>query len=897
MGPSPSTESQSPGPLVGTKLRAPVEGRDYRERPRLSGQLDGALEDRTRLTLLSAPPGYGKTVAVAGWLVTRGMPFAWLSLDPADNDLARFVRYLGASLRMVRPAAGDAADGLFSPGTNPSPDLVGAIVVEALAASDEPFVLVLDDYHVVTAEPVQRLVRFLIEHGPPFVHLVLVTREDPQLPLARLRAHGRLVELRADDLRYTVEEASAYLVDANLVLEPDLVARLVERTEGWIAGLQLAAISLRDRPDAAALGTAFGGSQRFVLDYLADEVLGHIDDDLRSFLVQTSIAERFDAGLSWALTGREDAEALLARAERANLFLVALDAERRWYRYHHLFADYLRAQLTDVERRALHGRASAYLEAHGLGPEAIDHALAAGSFDRAIELIERWARTTFEAGEFATLFGWLSVLPAESVSANAELVSLKGWSLFLTGQMAAAKICADGHPIAPGSAGAADGRLYALRALLAPFFPGEAGAAELARAGLALLGEDDPVRALTLFALGTAMLAEGDWTGAVETLRPALETARRTGQSMTAAASATMLGVGLVATGARPEAEALSREVIEGSPGSGGPGRPATWFLVHWLLGLARYEAGDLVEARGELERGYAAATRFGLARQSLGAVVPYLALVRQATGSPEAALEAVRAVARDARTAGLPRVAAQSAETEARIRLLQGDLAAAAAWAAQPAAGVAGGAPDAWRRPRDLTISRVRLAQSRPAEARTLLAVARGAAEADHSVAELITIGILEAAVAEATGRRAAARRSLEVAVRLAAPGGYVQKFVDDGKSVADLLPLVRRTSPAFVDRVIAAVADAGGPRRAATRSGGRTVWQDVSGQVLEPLTARELDVLQLMAQGATNAIIADRLAVSPGTAKWHVGNVRAKLGVTNRTQALVRAQELGLV
>ena len=405
--------------------------------------------------------------------------------------------------------------------------------------------------------------------------------------------------------------------------------------------------SLRDRPDAATLVDAFGGSQRFVLDYLADEVLGHIDDDLRSFLVQTSIAERFDAGLSRALTGREDADALLARAERANLFLVALDAERHWYRYHHLFADYLRAQLTDDERPALHERASAYLEAHRLGPEAIDHALAAGSFDRAIELIEREARTTFEAGEFATLIGWLEALPIESVSANAELVSLQGWTLFLTGQMAAAKRCADSHPIAPGSAGPAEGRLYALRALLASFFPGEAGATDLARAGLALLGEDDPVRALTLFALGTARLARGDWTGAVETLRPALETARRTGQSVTAAASATMLGVGLVATGARPEAEALSRDVIEGSPDSGSPGRPATWFLVHWLLGLARYEAGDIVEARVELEQGYAAVARFGLARQSLGALVPYLALVRQATGSPEAALEAVRAVAR----------------------------------------------------------------------------------------------------------------------------------------------------------------------------------------------------------------------------------------------------------
>lgn len=897
MARSRSLQSEVQSPLVGTKLRAPVEFRDHRERPRLSAKLDAALEDRTRLTLLSAPPGYGKTVAVAGWLAARRMTCAWLSLDPADNDFARFVRYLAAALGSVRAATEAATTGLLGPGSNATPEVVGATVVDAMAASDAPFVLVLDDCHVVTAEPIWRLLRFLIEHGPPFVHLVLQTREDPQLPLARLRAHGRLVELRADDLRYTVDEASAYLVDSGLVLEPDLVARLVERTEGWIAGLQLAGISLRDRADAAALVAAFSGSQRFVFDYLADEVLGRVDDDVRSFLVKTSIAERFDVGLCRALSGRDDAEALLAQAERANLFLVALDAERRWYRYHRLFADYLRLQLVEDERRALHERAADYLEARGLATEAIDHALAAGSLDRAFSLIEFEAGATFEAGELATLLGWLDALPADRVAASAGLVSLRGWAMFLTGQLTAARACADSHPIAPGTAGSAEGRLYALRVVLDPFFPSERGADDLAGASLALLGADDPVRALTLLALGTTRLSRGEWVGAIQTLRPALDSARRAGQSMTAAAAATVLGLALVAAGSRSEAEALAREFLEDRRTPGSQAGAAAWFVMHWLLGIARYEAGDPPGARAELERGFAAAARFGMVPTfGLGVPDAYLALARQATGSPEAALETVRAVARDARAAGATRVATQAAEIEARIRLLQGDLAAAATWAEQQPADVGGEVADPGRQPRDTTVARVRLAQFRPAEARSLLATARVTAEADNSVAELITIGILETAVAEASGRRAAARRSLEAAVRLAAPGGYVQRFVDDGRSVAQLLPLVRRASPAFVDRVIAAVADASGARRAAARVG-HAVWQDATGQLLEPLTARELDVLRLMAEGATNADIAGRLAVSVGTAKWHVGNVRAKLGVTNRTQALVRAQELGLV
>jgi len=885
-------------PLVSTKLRAPVTVGGHVERPRLSALLDRGLEDSARLTLLSAPPGYGKTVAVVGWLQSRGVAYAWLSLDAADNDLARFTRYISAALRTVRAAVADATADLFGPAATPSPEFVGASLVEGLTESDNPFVLVIDDYQLITADPVHRLVRFLIEHGPPFAHLVLLTREDPPLPLARLRAQGRLVELRADDLRYRRDEASAYLAEAGVSLEPDLLERLLERTEGWIAGLQLAAISLRDRPNPAAMVGAFGSSQRFVFDYLADEVFGGIDQDFRSFLVNISIADRFTAELCQELTGREDSAALLERAERGNLFLVALDEERRWYRYHGLFADYLRSQLGDRERRELHERAADYLARVGLESEAIAHLLAAGSVDRAFDLVERAAQPAFEAGELSTLLGWLDGLPPERVAANAELVSLQGWALFLTGQIAAAQACAEGHTIEGDAGGPAEGRLYALRALLAPIIAGESDDDGLVWAGIALLGDDEPVRVLTLLALGTAKLAAGESASAVETLRPALASARHTAQPMAVVTAAAMLALGLNATGARPEAEALSRAVLEEVRDARGRAPAGSWYLGHWVLGILRYETGDLIEARNELERGFEAAARVGAARQSLGVLVSYLALARQATGSPELALEGVRAVARDARTAGLTRVESQTAQIEARIRLMQGDLAAAAFWADQPISGVAGAAAATISRwSRDLMIARVRLAQSRLGDAGRLLGPAKSALESVGNVADLVSACILEARVAEATGRRAAARRVLEEAIQLAAPGGYIRRFVDDGTSLAHLLPVVRKTSPAFVDQVIAAIASANDPRGTASTRVGSSVWQDERGQLIEALTARELDVLRLMAQGATNAKIAGRLSVSLGTAKWHVGNIRAKLGVTNRTQALVRAQELGLV
>jgi LuxR family transcriptional regulator, maltose regulon positive regulatory protein len=626
-------------PLVGTKLLAPTLAAGHRERSRLSARLDTALADGARLTLVSAPPGYGKTVAVAGWLASRGLPHAWLSLDPADDDLVRFSRYLAAALESVRPGAPRAVADLFGPGTSPSPQLVAATILDALAATDDPFILVIDDYHAITAEPIHRLVRFLIERGPPFVHRVVLTREDPPLPLARLRAHGQLVEVRADDLRYTDDEATAYLAGARVALAPELVGRLVARTEGWIAGVQLAAISLHESPDPAALIDAFGGSQRFVLDYLADEVLDRVDDDLAAFLIQTSIAERFTAELCAELTGRTDAEALLARAEGTNLFIVPLDAERHWYRYHHLFAEYLRSRLSAVERRELHERAARYFERHDLGAEAIEHAFAAGSVDQAVRLVEREGRAAFEAGELATLLRWLETLPPARVADNAELAWLRAWTLFETGQLAAAVAVAERRLASAERPGAAEGRLLVLQALLATVTRPDA--ADLANQGLELVGDDPYFRSLGVQAIGYAALARGEYETAVRTMRQALELARRAGHSMAVLGAVNPLGHALVLTGRRDEAEARCRQVLAQYPGSQGRPPPVAW-SARVVLGIARYEANDVLEARRELEAGFAAAADLGIGRPTLGWAVTYLGLARLACGEPEAALEAL---------------------------------------------------------------------------------------------------------------------------------------------------------------------------------------------------------------------------------------------------------------
>ena len=870
------------GPLVATKLVAPLAPRRYQPRERLAQRLDLVLDDRVRLALVAAPPGYGKSVALTGWLAARQIPHAWLSLDPADDDPGRFLRYLAAALVPLRRPAEGACSALLGPGASPSPPLAAATLLEAIGTSDEPFVLVLDDYHVVTDPAVHALVGYLVEHAPPFCHVVLATREDPPLPLARLRAQGRLVEVRGDDLRFSADEAAAYLADLP-ALSADGARALFDRTEGWPAALQLAALGIAGAPDPDAVVASFAGVPRHVFDYLADEALAGLDPDLADFLVRSSIAERLCGSLCAELTGRDDAGELLGRAERANLFVVPLDEERRWFRFHALFADYLRSRLGLEERRVLHRRAAAWFERAGLGREAIAHLLAAADQRAAAHRIACEARGAFEAGEDATLLRWIESLPRECVAAAPDLVAWHAWALFDTGRLAEADAEAAAHLESTGRRGPAEGRLLALRALLQTVTGPDAE--NLARAGLDAVGDDAYFRGACLQALGLAALARGRLDEAVASLDDAFAAIRHLGPAL-ACAGVTPLAQALLAVGRRDAAERLCRELADeyGSGRADGTGR---WYL-DVVLGMLRYEANDVAEARHLLERGFAAASRYRVGRATIEWGVAHLAFARRATGDPEGSLEALRMAAVDVRRSGLALPLALP-EIEARIRLLEGDTGWAARWAEA--------APDAAeaRSPlglqlalsRQVTRARVRLAQRRPAEARELLRGPASAYRARGAVADLTDVLVLQGAADEQEGRRSEAIRALSEAVTLAAPGGYVRRLVEDAAPVAHLLPLVRKAAPAFVDEVLAALRPAGG---------GGTVW-NAGDQLLELLTPRELDVLRQLARGARNAEIADALGVSPGTARWHVANVLAKLGERSRAKAVVRAQALGIV
>ena len=377
-------------PILATKLYIPLPRTNVVLRPRLIERLNEGLH--RKLTLISASAGFGKTTLVSEWVAGCERPVAWLSLDEGDNDPTRFLTYLVAALQTIAPNIGEGVVGaLQSPQPPPTESILTALLNE-IAALPDKFVLVLDDYHVIDAKPIDDALTFLLEHLPPQMHLVITTREDPQLPLARLRARGHLTELRAADLRFTPAEAAAFLNQVmGLDLSAEDIAALETRTEGWIAGLQLAALSMQGREDVPGFIRAFAGDNRYIVDYLVEEVLQRQPDHVRSFLLQTAILDRLNGPLCDAVTGQEEGNARLEALERGNFFVVPLDDKRHWYRYHHLFADVLSAHLMAEQPdqvATLHRRASEWYEQNGSAADAIRHALAAEDFARAADLVE-----------------------------------------------------------------------------------------------------------------------------------------------------------------------------------------------------------------------------------------------------------------------------------------------------------------------------------------------------------------------------------------------------------------------------------------------------------------------------------------------------------------------------
>ncbi len=907
--------------LLATKLHVPGPQPGFVARPRLVEALDEGLA--RGLILVCAPAGFGKSALLASWVRRGDRPVAWLSLDAGDNDPVRFWRHVVAALDRVRPGIAERAGPLLGP---PAPrSFVGLVtaLINDLAArpGGGEVLLVLDDYHLIDTQPGHESLMFLLEHLPPGLHLVLASRSDPPLPLARLRARGQLAELRTDDLRFTAEEAAALLREsAGLALPGAAVAALVARAEGWAAGLQLAALSLRGRPDIAGFVAAFSGSHRYILDYLTGEVLDGQPEQVREFLLETSVLERLSGGLCDAVTGRDDGQAMLEQVEQAGLFLVPLDEVRGWWRYHRLFADLLRARLQQQRPgrvAVLHRAAAAWCEEHGLADDAVGHALAAGDTGWAARLIEQhFDAILYLRSEGATAQRWLAALPAELVQSRTRLLLAQVLLAATLGRAEAMEPPLDAaerafagaapavdEPFEPSAGKAASmlGNIPALIALHRSFLAqlrGDAeGTAAFASQALAELGGGE--RLLSSTAQG--LLAAAEW------LRGRLADAEQAFVSSIAGWRAGQpiswgvyqLGQVQRAQGRLDAAAETYQKTLDIAAVSGSPPAPPAGPAYVGLAEVA-YQRNELDSALRQVTEGIALCRQF-LYPAPLGTGLVTLAWIRQAQGDPGGALEAMGEAGQAALGPDVTGLLNPVPAQRARLLLAQGDVAAAARWAEERGLGP-GDEPRYPREPEYLALARVLLAQDRLAQALTLLERMLAAAAAQGRTGSVIEIGALRALALAACGDQDGAVDALAGALTLGCPQGYVRVFADEGPPMAALLGALvaaQRAEHAAARGVplscLARVLGAFGEKPAAPGAG-RGAAAAVPGLV-EQLTARELEVLALLAAGAPNPRIAEQLVVSLDTVKKHVSHLLGKLGAANRTEAVTRARQLGLI
>jgi len=906
-------------PVLGTKLHLPAPRRRLVQRARLTGQLRADEGVGPRLVLVAAPAGFGKTTLLAQWLAAEKSHrrVAWLALDPGDADLRLFLTHLAAAIQTAEPEAGADALALLEAGGTTPTDAVLVSLINDLDVLAGPTVVALDDYHVIDGAAVHEAVTFLLDNLPPQVTLAIATRADPPLPLARLRARGELVEVRAADLRFTTGEAEMFLNEVmGLRLEAVLVAALEARTEGWAAGLQLAALSARSHAaaggsgDVAGFVEAFSGSHRFVLDYLVEEVLDRQPDEVRAFLLDTCVLDQLTGGLCDALTGRSDGQPMLELLERENLFVVPLDDERRWYRYHHLFADALRARMAARPGHRvgeLHASASRWLAENGLLADAVRHAIASGEHELTADLVELTVADVRRRRQNRTFCAWLAALPDDVVRRRPLLATCAGDCRLAEGDFDGVEAWLDaaeaGLNTAPPPAIAAggslaeaardrEGEVRSLPAMIAVYRASVAqargdvdGTVAHARRALALAGPEDhfPRGAAAGFA-GLAAWAAGDLGTAVDTFAEAVASLHAAGMVADELGAAVVMANMWLARGRPVEARRLYERALAAAESYPGPVLSTTGDLHVGLADILR-EQGDLDAAAEHLEIARELGDRASLLENRHRWYTAAAAL-RQATGDLAGAI----ALLDQAEPLFLPGYfpdVRPIAATRARVRIVQGRLGDARAWARDR--GVAPTDPPAYLAEYDqLTLARLLVAEGDTRAALGLLGRVLDVAQAAGRDGSMVEAGLVRALAHHANGDADSAAADLAAALTGGVPAGYCRLFLDEGSPMAELLGQVAR----------AAAPDVRAHAEHLLAAGQRPPAHEPAGPAAEEgLSERELVVLRLLATDLTGPEISGRLFMSVNTFRTHTRHIFTKLGVNTRRAAVTRAGELGLL
>jgi LuxR family maltose regulon positive regulatory protein len=881
-----------PTPILATKLYLPRPRPNVVSRPHLLERLNEGLH--RKLTLISAPAGFGKTTLVSEWLAGCERPAAWLSLDEGENDPTRFLTYLVAALQTIAATIGEGVLGVLQSSQPPPTEAMLTALLNDITTISDHFVLVLDDYHVIDAKPVDHALTYLVEHLPPHMHLVIATREDPPLPLARLRVGGQLTELRVADLRFTPSEAAEFLTQGmGLTLSAEDIAALETRTEGWIAGLQLAALSMQGHEDAAGFIRSFTGSHHFVLDYLVEEVLGQQSERVQTFLLRTSILDRLCGPLCDAvlLDPTASGQATLEYLERTNLFIVPLDNERRWYRYHHLFADLLRQRLhqsialspgdAQSQVNELHLRASLWYEDHGLSMEAFHHAAAANDVERAERLIKGKGIPLHFRGAVTAILDWLESLPTTVLNARPSLWTRYASLLLVNGQTTGVEEKLQAAEAALQGAEPDDktqdlfGRIAAARAMLAlTRYQVEPMLAQSRRALEYLHPTNLSLRATAHWTLGFAYSLQGDRAAARKAYTEAISLSQASGIIFTTILATISLGNIQEAENQLSLAAETYRGVLQLA------GEPPLPVACEAHLGLARvcYEWNDLDEALQHGQQSLHLARQYDRVIDRFVLCEVFLARLKLAQGDVAGAAALLAEAGQSARQQNFVDRMPEVAAAQVLTLLRQGNLAAAAHLA----------------QTHELPISqaRVHLAQGDTPAALAVLELWRQQVEAKGWQDERLKVMVLQTVALQAHGEQDKAVQLLCDALALAAPGGFIRLFVDEGLPMAHLLAeaAAHGMLPDYIGKVLAVFA-AEEQKREDTSS------RPPAQPLIEPLSRRELEVLHLMAQGLSNHEMSERLFLALDTVKGHNRNIFGKLHVQRRTEAVARARALGLL
>ncbi|MCC7359258.1 MAG: hypothetical protein IT317_07270 [Anaerolineales bacterium] len=877
-----------PGPIIQTKTFVPPLPAATVSRPRLIAQLNQGLENGHRLLLVAAPAGYGKTTLLCDWAGQAGPArVGWLALDEGDNDPAQFWTYLAGALGRYLPNLLEPIQTLLQgdPLRQLPTDLLLAVLINTLLPETQPIVLILDDYHVIHNERIHAALIQLLARAPAHLHLAVTSRSEPPLELSRLRARRQLTEIQMDALSFSTSESAAFLNAAmRLALSEADVAALNRRAEGWIAGLQLAAVAVqavrRRADDVARFIQSFGGAHRHVMDYLTDEVLKHQPPEIQSFLLRTCLVAQLTAPLAEALTGASGAQSLLASLERANLFVIPLDSERRWYRYHSLWADMLRARLQREQPGLvprLHQQASAWFEQNGLLDEAVSHALEAGDFERAAALLEPSAKALVMRGASETLQNRLAKLPRAVVARRPRLMIAWAWADVTAGQLDQAELVLAELAGHAGLEPVLSGEIAAIRAILATVRQDISAISAHAQQALSQIPlEDSQLRCVVLLSLGTAAALTGDVQRGVELLAQAVAESSRGRQPIIQLIAASTLAQAHEALGQFDQAEQLHRQVIALEADRSVGNLPLIGVGYVGLGGIL-HERLRFQEAEAALQRGLSIGQRWGSPEILIGGYIS-LARLRYTQGDLSAALEILARLESEFLDSSPAFERDLIRAMQARLWLAQGQVEQAEAWARpQP---LDESEPVAYAQETQfLVLMRLLIARKEANRALPHLTRLEQTARSSRRASNLIEILILQALAQHALRQPQAAQNALGAALALAEPQNQRRVFVDEPE-IMPLLPTQARPN-SFAAGLLVDF-----ERRAAALRPGAAL-----------LSGRELEVLRLMAAGLSNQAIADRLVVALSTVKSHVKSILMKLAADNRTGAVARARELHLL